>query len=360
MMKLFPILKPLTIALMLTTTIAHAEHEFQPVDCPKIQGYDIHSSCDKNTPIFPIIDQTTGLHGYANLQGEILVQPQFEDTNSFEKYGIVMKNGKWGAIDLQANTIIPFEYDRLSYTSAHDKGYFSALKQGKIGLLDTNGKVVLDFIYDTTDEEYGYLLHFNSGLAYAEQKGKIGYIDITGKAVVPFIYEAVNSVPFTNNIIGIKKNGKWGVIDKQNNVIIPFIYKKEVHVFEDDLILIEKNNKVGIINQKQNVILPAIYDYILPLYHHKKFVSFIVEKDNKYGLLDGQGQALTSLDHDSLEGTSRENTVIVVKNNLKGAMDFKGNILIPVQYKEISISNDDVFQVKDKNNQVSYINIQNK
>lgn len=49
-MKIFPILKPLTIALMLTTTIAHAEHEFQPVDCPKIQGYDIHSSCDKNTP----------------------------------------------------------------------------------------------------------------------------------------------------------------------------------------------------------------------------------------------------------------------------------------------------------------------
>lgn len=359
-MKRSTLITALTLALSLTTT-AHAYDKFEVVDCPTIDGYSFGSSCEKNTLLFPIRENTTELYGYANLQGDIIVKPQFEQAYDFDlnKYSIVVKNGKSGAIDTQGNIIIPFEYDRLLHTSAHGQDYFSGLKNDKIGLLDTNNRVVIDFIYDTQDGEYGYLLNFRHGLAYAEQNGKIGYIDITGKTVIPFIYDDVNDIPFDTQFIGIKKNGKWGVVDRQNNIIIPFIYKKEIFVFENDVILVEKNNKLGIIDQHQNIIIPMIYESIFPMYNDGELISFKVQKGKKYGILDRQGKALTGLDYDEINGTSLKNTLITRKNNLMGAIDLKGNIIIPTQYYDITY-HDDLFQVKNKLGKVGYVDNNNR
>lgn len=359
-MKLSPLFTALALTLGLTTA-THAHQKFEVVDCPTIDGYSFESSCGKNIPLFPIKENTTELYGYANLQGDIVIKAQFEQAYDFDvnKYGIVVKHGKLGAIDTQGNIIIPFEYDRLLHTSAHGQDYFSGLKNDKIGLLDTNNQVVIDFIYDTQDDEYGYLLNFHHGLAYAEQNGKIGYIDITGKAVIPFIYDDVNDVPFDTQFIGIKKNGKWGVIDQQNNIIIPFIYQKEIFVFENDVILVEKNNKLGVIDQHQNVIIPMIYESIIPMYHDGELTSFKVQKGKKYGILDRQGKALTSFDYDEINGTSLKNTLITRKNNLMGAIDLKGNIIIPTQYYDITY-HDDLFQVKNKLGKVGYVDNNNQ
>lgn len=346
---------------MSLTTTAHAYDKFEVVDCPTIDGHSFGSSCEKNTLLFPIRENTTELYGYANLQGDIIVKPQFEQAYDFDlnKYSIVVKNGKSGAIDTQGNIIIPFEYDRLLHTSAHGQDYFSGLKNDRIGLLDTNNRVVIDFIYDTQDGEYGYLLNFRHGLAYAEQNGKIGYIDITGKTVIPFIYDDVNDAPFDTQFIGIKKNGKWGVIDQQNNIIIPFIYKKEILVLENDVILVSKNNKLGVIDQHQNVIVPMIYESIFPMYNDGELISFKVQKGKKYGILDRQGKALTSFDYDEINGTSKKNTLLITKNNLQGAMDLKGNIIVSAQYHNIT-DHDDLFQVTNKAGKVGYVNNNNQ
>ena len=46
------------------------------------------------------------------LSYEVIIDPQYEDADSFSQdLAAVKKNGKWGYIDTEGNTVIPFQFD---------------------------------------------------------------------------------------------------------------------------------------------------------------------------------------------------------------------------------------------------------
>lgn len=97
-------------------------------------------------------------------------------------YGIsaMKKNGKWGYINSQGKTVVPFEYDAPQGYNALNKGYDTALecsenyitvlKDGKYGILTSEGKMVVPC-------QYSFLSTVHDGRAFAKTNdGKWGVL----------------------------------------------------------------------------------------------------------------------------------------------------------------------------------------
>lgn len=166
---------------------------------------------------------STGKWGYANLNAEIVVQPQYDSARDFaEGLASVGLNGKSGFIDKTGKVVIPLQF---SETFAFSEGLAAAKLNGKWRYIDKAGKLVFSF-------NYGVLglidpPAFTEGFVAAELNGKLGFIDKTGKVVIPFKFDAQGyglHPSFLQGLVAVKLNGKWGYIDKSGQVIIPFKY----------------------------------------------------------------------------------------------------------------------------------------
>lgn len=94
-------------------------------------------------------------------------------------------NGKWGMIDINNNTIIPFEYDAILMPTED----LAAVCKGG------------EKVYDP---------YYNGGVNY--QGGKWGYFDIkTGKLIVPLQYDSAE--PFTDGVAMVSNNGVTTLIN---------------------------------------------------------------------------------------------------------------------------------------------------
>ena len=188
------------------------------------------------------------------LSYEVIIDPQHEDADSFSQgLAAVKKDGKWGYIDMEDSTVIPFQFDsapslvfdrtgKQVYLGDYwvccclHEGTFAATEaMGGNGLyLDESGKPVLEF------SEEAYTRPFNQGLSplakydVEREDFVFGFIDKNGKTVIPFQYQDfyvrgfyTTYQIFCDGIASVKNlNGKWGGIDTQNNVVVPFEYTR--------------------------------------------------------------------------------------------------------------------------------------
>ena len=97
------------------------------------QKYDSFWSFDENGLCMVRLDQESGyLYGYVNEQGEEQIPVIYDDLYSFENgITIAKKNGRYGAIDLNNNIVIPFN---LPYEDV--RGF----RNGRASVKDMNGK----------------------------------------------------------------------------------------------------------------------------------------------------------------------------------------------------------------------------
>lgn len=149
-------------------------------------------------------------YGYVDLQGTLVIPPQFDDPGEFsESLAPVSIAGQWGAIDKSGQIVIEPRFDWMMAFSeglavveikrkyglirkdgtwllqptypylramSESRAVFSDKPGGKNGFLDQNGMVVIPPQFDNTDD-------FEHGLAKVEVKGCIGYIDPQGHYV---------------------------------------------------------------------------------------------------------------------------------------------------------------------------------
>ena len=80
------------------------------------------------------------------------------------------RNGKYGFIKNNGETVISFSYD---FAEDFSEGLANVSKGGKDGFIDKNGNVVIPLIYDD-------VYAFSEGLALVEKKEKCGFINKSG------------------------------------------------------------------------------------------------------------------------------------------------------------------------------------
>lgn len=223
------------------------------------------------------------------------------------------RNDKWGFIDKEGKTIIPFEYDDADYFF---EGLARVKKNGKYGFIDKQGKIIIPFEYDDVGS-------FFKGLANVKKNGKWGYIDKQDKTIIPFEYDEVR--PFHQKIVSVKKNEKWGFIDVEGNTIVPFEFE-EAKGFHCDRARLKKNEKWGFIDIEGNIVVPFEFEEANDFSYDRARLK----KNGNWGFIDVDGNIVVPFKYLNAHAFRRRDGIItaeVGKYNLFGRyQSFRINI----------------------------------
>ena len=205
---------------------------------------------------------------------------------------IAEKDGKRGVINVQNETLIPFEYkyieifsDKTMFVHNFSEGYiidfsnkkvcdkdfqfinsegngeyFCAMKNDKSGLIDKFGNIKIDFKYDD-------LFFINKNLLVANKDSKEGIIDVNENIIVPFKYwfkrdkclDKDNTLPARSRVNG---KLKWGLINLQNEVLIDFKFDILMPFNDREYTLAITHNKWMYVNKKGEILKIDIDNYV--------------------------------------------------------------------------------------------------
>lgn len=180
-------------------------------------------------------------------QQEIIKNDEWITERSF----VVMKNGKWGAVNDKNQAFIQLVYADLIPLTAN---FALAARKQKFGLISRNGVELTAFKYDTLYQDFSRQViarvsnklgllsddgKENSPIAYesisrqstygcrcASKNGKLGILSGGGKEITPFVYDRVQGYEPPTDVWVLRKNGKWGFYDcETQRELTPFIYE---------------------------------------------------------------------------------------------------------------------------------------
>ena len=162
---------------------------------------------------------------------------------------------------------------------------------------------------------------------------RLGFIDKNGKEVIPCVYQTRNFIPNKNGHIPVFKpeSGAWGVIDTKDNVIIPFKYANIECVGEYFAVYPSGRSSI-LINSKQETILKGDYEQIKYLGNN----LYAVFQNRKWLVVNTKEEVLKELNYAYvLSNVGHGLTVVVDKNEKYGLIDSLGKEIVPLKYSEI-------------------------
>lgn len=169
-----------------------------------------------------LLFEIDGKYGAMDWKGNILIQPLYEgcdngtlrDTSNFFAFGRTYNRG-WILFDKKtAKRISSKEYDVIYPLHM---GFCGVIKNDKWGFVDMNGKEILPCEYEETSD------FFSNGYAHVKKRFW-GIINNKGKVVVPCKYESIGSPVNKDGLIKAKLNGKYGYVNLKGKVVIPCKY----------------------------------------------------------------------------------------------------------------------------------------
>src|SRR5690606_16505771 len=224
--------------------------------------------------------------GIIDENGKTIIPFEFEELRAFdgEETSIAKKNGKYGIINFQNQELVAFENDEVSSSKFSET--FVVKQQNKYGLLDKQGKKIVDFVFEDLQPCY----YDENNKFIIKTKGKYGIIDISGKEIIPAEYDEIsNWVEYGHEAHFVSKDKKKGMFSREGKQLIPTIYD-ELDYLTNNLIVVSQNKKYGIVNISNKVIIPLKYDQIYldwySIYYENNEPEIYVLKDKVYSQLD--------------------------------------------------------------------------
>jgi hypothetical protein len=188
-----------------------------------------------------------GCWGIIDERGKICLPFEYDTVNiedinpiSITREGLRVKDEKlrkklpseYGHIHI--NQSFRFKFTKGDYAGEliYDPVPYVMLKMnnGKCGIMNKSGETLVPFDYDE--------LSFYDDVAIPACKdGKWGYIDINNNTVLPFIYDEIQC--FDGDYAVVKLNKEYGIINRQGEFVIPPKYSNIHHTFENGMAEVE-------------------------------------------------------------------------------------------------------------------------
>ncbi|MBX2841342.1 MAG: WG repeat-containing protein [Flammeovirgaceae bacterium] len=284
------------------------------------------------------------------------------------------KNGRWGIIDENNLTIVPFDWTDIrtisgleNYLIVRDNSYPSK----QLGIYSiTARKLTVPCIYNSLDKVnrhnffkvkngakynivdinnqpkfktwYDELIIPKNGRNFyiVKTNNRYGVIDDNEQEVVPIEYQEISKRPYSDgSYLAKNKDGKYGFMLLDGRITLPFEYDNLTTKYNDNVVSVQ-NGQCGLVQVNSGVP----YEIVICNYDDIRGVSstFILEKDGKYGLLDEYGKLLTEIEYQSLEvlnPNSYQNLIIKAKkdNDQVLLLDEQGKLINNEKYKDISV-----------------------
>lgn len=165
--------------------------------------------------------------GYINKSGEVVIP--------FGKYCSVsgFKNGL-ACVAVDAYEEPTEEETTEEGTLGHISTWHEAVP--KYGYINKNDETVIPFEYDDLQGT------FDGDYVYAQKDGKYGYINQKNETVIPFEYDDAGYT--AGDLFPVQKDGKYGLVDKNNQIVIPMIFDDIADYENDGIIFAVQDNQV--------------------------------------------------------------------------------------------------------------------
>lgn len=158
----------------------------------------------------------------------------------------------------------------------------------------------------------------------------------------------------------IPQNDKWGIWDNDLcRVVVPCQYDSIWSFDENGLCMVRKDvvggYRYGYVNVQGKEQIPVVYEYI---YGFENGVT-TAKMSGSYGIIDENNNIVHPFDLDYPDMRDIRNGYATMKdhNGKWGAIDAKGNVVIPCQYDSLVIFNDDGIAEVKKNGKEFKIDI---
>jgi len=240
-----------------------------------------------------------GKYGLLNILGEIILPFEY-DSISAEGFSPrsaktkVMKEGKWGIRDLTNNLFLETEFLSISIQQNDKYEYYAIAENQNKKLAIINVETFLPI----TEHKYQNLEIIELKISnkdepyfLAMKENKLGIIDLIESEVIPIQYDDILNLRIDKpDVLALRKADKVGLVNLENEVILEFNYDNMMYL-NQNLIAIEQNRKVGLAQLDGKIIKVPEFDYISYFPSHTKSSTFNtrVEKDGKHGKINNLG-----------------------------------------------------------------------
>lgn len=240
---------------------------------------------------FVVYDKIKG-YGYIDGTGKIVIPLRYNEVSSFidgrarvrldTEYAFVNPDGN---LLLNEAVVLPLDYE---WGWLEDNGII-VMKNGKFGYLDRNCNTLIPPI---NDSKYDIMQALNAIRGIKEDEhvhpfiddvsGLFGFISEAGKVLVPAIYEEIlglhkrdkyheitNPIHFSlGSLNAVKYNSLWGFVNDKGEVKIPFNFSK-VGFFQSGLAAVkihpdywrQYNSQQGFINEQGEIVINVDIKY---------------------------------------------------------------------------------------------------
>ncbi|MFD0713445.1 WG repeat-containing protein [Paenibacillus sp. GCM10027626] len=228
-------------------------------------------------------------YGYINRQGQMTLEPQFEEAGEFQPNGLaaVRINGRVGLIDKTGQFVVQPSFQ---YIGPFSEQRAVVIKDNKFYLMDTAGHLL-------NSQGYGFIGNLHEGRAVfytqaASGELKYGYLDADGRPVIPAIYSAVNDFDHGKAVVKIKDN-HFAIIDLNGNRLSD-ILKAFVGPIGDGLLSYQESpdGKFGYLDEKGRTVIEPAFTFAQTFQDGRAVVSVSTSADGPLhdGLIDKRGK----------------------------------------------------------------------
>jgi len=244
-------------------------------------------------------------YGYADRDGNLKIDPQYERASLFDSvgYAIVSLNGKEGLINEKGDVVVPFIFDSRKYFWNKNPNYVQFKDWN--GNYSTNKNLryfkkyqSLEHIIYKVDNPWKFSevftfksltrneVVFNGEYGKVKQKdGKINFIDQN-------LQKVFNIGLYKGNYLGhglfaeANEKNRVRLIDKNKIALTDFNYYSIGSAKSNEYFVVKSTGKYGLLDITGQLVKDTIYDHIRDLGHN----VFLLTKKQTYGVL------ITSLD----------------------------------------------------------------
>lgn len=258
---------------------------------------------------------------------------------------LVKKDGKYMIIDKSEEVLNEFSHNLMRHIKA---GEYIFRNDSMAGSLNSKGDILKAAKFKTYNK--GGIV---TDLMILQKDSLVGiFSDIKGLLLpmeyIPIDFQSTfmwdGDLYFDEKaVFCMKHNGKWGITNIYGEVIVPFEYDKVFPSYYDNLVGISKNNKWGLIDRKGRIVIPIEYDHYFGRFGWgaseagKEHNPYILLKDGKIIFYD---EALKKIVPSIAKGKyyweRADNNALFYKGKA-GLIDYKGSIVIPFEYDEITV-----------------------
>lgn len=156
--------------------------------------------------LFPV--EVDGLYGYIDRDGEMVINPQFDDALAFtEGLAPVQVGDRWGYINHSGDTVISPQFNEAESFSEE---LAAVLVGDRWGYIDPTGNMIINPQFNNVES-------FSEGLAAVLVGNRYGYIDPIGDMVIDPQFDKIRS--FSEGLAAVQVSGRWGYVNLEGNIV---------------------------------------------------------------------------------------------------------------------------------------------